>query len=172
MSGSRHQETINLNNALSYTITLLVRWGLISEQEAINIEVQMLAKSASKLGSNVYKNAFINQITFDSLRRRYKRHQKLRSLNRKVSFAIVCENSLKNDSSLLASTISLPCEQCGANTSDLQLSFEAEDSMFLQIPRYQMICSNCGFAHSVDLNQKINDNVLVKTAEKSLVYEE
>lgn len=147
---------INLNNALNYTIELLVKWGLLEQKAAIDLEVQMLAKYALKQNQILFAHSFLRQISFESLRRKYLQHQRLRQLNAKMSYTVVCSNrtALTNK----VSSVVMPCVKCGQQSADLQLSWHKKSEFDLQLPAYNIVCLDCGHTEEFANDEKIVDN--------------
>ena len=86
------ENSINLNSALNFTLDLLVKWGMLSHNEAIDLEVAMLTKSAIRYNNDDIPSGYTSKISLAALKKKYAMHQKMRLLSKKRSYVVVCDS--------------------------------------------------------------------------------
>lgn len=158
MANRELDKSIVLNSALNYTLSLLVKWGLVSAKDAIELEVTMLAKSVIK-NNNISPVFTMANISLEALRRRYLIHQKMRLISKKRSYVVLCDKNQKYNANDSASKLVMSCSQCGNYSADLKIYWTKIDGYFLEVPSYKVSCRGCGFIQDIDYFEEMVHNI-------------
>lgn len=148
---------IELGYIAKSSLGLLVRSGIIEPGEAINIEVQILAKYSILADRKNVVARIISQIRPACLKEMYDSHLKCRRLNRTYKFPSVNVKPYSFECEIEPTTenaLALPCSRCNYLYAELRVSWVTDEVRMLEVPKYNICCSMCGYSNELKQSER------------------
>lgn len=131
---------------------------MLSHNEAIDLEVAMLTKSAIRYNNDDIPSGYTSKISLAALKKKYAMHQKMRLLSKKRSYVVVCDSQKDIIESDSVNKVMMQCQECGNHTAELQISWAKIANNLLDVPCYNLCCNKCGAIQGLDYFDKMMDN--------------
>lgn len=153
---------VDLNIALKCTISFLLHTKMISQNDAINLEVRLVTKHAVRKNKISHlKDILLPIFRYDFFSQKYKSHLNKRKLENSSCINIILDSS--NDEPIAECT-QLHCISCGSNKAKLQVKWQ-ENNSGIELPNYYVNCCECGFEKEFDFYKQLVHDGLILSSE-------